>query len=108
MRRSRSRCNDVPQADPALTQSFEPRLVCQTLKIVADRAAEEPPELVGRMCIILPRRERGIARQTAEHEKPSIRAGDRGQTDFDAHSETPTARTGEIERPPDRPLFGQL
>ena len=64
----------------------------RSLKLLADGASEQSPELVGGMRIIGPGGERGIAGQASEDEQPCIGSGDRRQTGFDAHQETPTGR----------------
>jgi len=42
------------------------------MEVLADNRADEAPELVLRMSIVLGRRERGIARQAAEDEKACV------------------------------------
>src|SRR3954451_11251550 len=81
----------VPQPDAPFCQSRQPGVVRETVQRFADRASEQAPELIGRMRVILARRERGVAGQAAEHEQPRVGAGDRRQSGFDAHPETPTS-----------------
>ena len=95
----------MPRARQAARAAPHNRAPCSSSPIAAP---EQAPELVGRMRIITPRRERRVAGQAAENEQPRIGPGDRRQSGFDAHQETPTARRRENERPPRRPLLGQL
>ena len=91
--RAAGRGDHVPQADAAASASRSSRcVITEAVQLLADRAAEQPPELVGRMRIITPRGERRVAGQAAEHEQPRVGPGDRRQSDFDAHAITPTAR----------------
>ncbi len=59
---SAGRSDDVPQAYTPFGQPLEPPIIIQRLQLFADRCAEQPPELVGRVSIITPRRERCVAR----------------------------------------------
>src|SRR6185369_694762 len=79
------RSDDIPQADAALAQPIEPPLIIERLKVFADRRTEQPPELVGGMRIVTPRRERCVSRQAAEDEQGCIGACDWRKAEFDAH-----------------------
>src|SRR5690242_10828870 len=78
------------------------------MELFADHIAEEAPELVRRVRIILPRGERRVSGKAAQDEQSGVASCDGRQTDFDAHAETPTATPRAIERAPRRPLLGQL
>jgi len=79
------RSDDVPQADATVAQPLEPPVVLQRLQFLADRRAEQPPELVCGVRVITPRRERGVSRQAAEYEQCGVGAGDWWKAEFDAH-----------------------
>ena len=87
------RGNDVPEADPALRKPSKPPFIIERPQIFTDRYAKESPELVGRMRIIAPGSKRRITGKASKNEQPGIGRGDRRQSDFDAHQETPTAST---------------
>ena len=78
------RSDDVPQADMAVGEARQPRLIIQRTKLFAEHAAQQPPELIGRMRIILPGRKRRVAGQAAQNKQPGVRARDGRQTGFDA------------------------
>src|SRR4051794_2761803 len=52
------RGDDVPQTDASIGKAGEPRLVGQGLQFLSNGAAQQPPELVGRMSIITAGRKR--------------------------------------------------
>src|SRR6185369_124027 len=79
------RSDDIPQADAPLAQPLEPPVIIRRLQVLANRRAEEPPELVGGMRIVTPRRERRVSRQAAENEQGCIGACDWRKAEFDAH-----------------------
>ena len=78
------RGDHVPQPDATCRKAFEPRVIGQRLQLFPDRAAEQAPELVGRMRIVTFGRERGVAGQAAEYELARVRPSDRRQSGFDA------------------------
>ena len=79
------RSDDVPQADAALAKPVYPPVIIQRLQFLADRRAEEAPELVGGVRIVTPRRQRCVSRQAAEDEQYGVGACDWRKAEFDAH-----------------------
>jgi hypothetical protein len=77
--------NDIPQTDAVRGEPFEAALVAERLQGLADHRAEQAPELVGRVSIITPGCERGVAGQAAENEQATIAARNGGKAEFDAH-----------------------
>ena len=62
------RSDHVPKADTPLREPLKPRFVGQRLKVLSDRASQQPPELIGRMSIITPGCKRRVAWKAAEDE----------------------------------------
>ena len=62
------RSDHVPKADTPLGEPLKPRFVGQRLKLLADRASQQPPELIGRMSIVTLGCKRRVAWKAAEDE----------------------------------------
>ena len=61
--------DDVPQADARPEQPVDPAVVVQRREIAAENGAGQLPELIARVRIITPLRQRAFARQaTADHD----------------------------------------
>ena len=83
--------DNVPQADTPTFQAVQPLPIFQLRQLFSDDFTKQAPELIGRMRIILPCGQRGIAGQASQDEKAHAREGDWWKAIFDAHKETPTA-----------------
>ena len=77
------RSDHVPQPDAALREPPEPSIIFEPLQILANRPAEQAPELVGGVSVIAPVRERDVARQAAEDDQPRVIARDWAKTSFE-------------------------
>jgi hypothetical protein len=74
--------DDVPKPDPVLDQPVETRRIGKLFEIFLDDPADQPPEDVSRMRVILPGGERCVSGQAAQDEQPRVFSGDRGKSEF--------------------------
>ncbi len=71
--------NHIPQADPGVLEDTQAHAVSERGEVRADRVADQPPELVLRMCVVTTGLERGPAGKTAEDQHAGVAPDDRRQ-----------------------------
>lgn len=68
--------NNVPKSNATMGKTTESLIVIERLQLLADGKTQQAPELIGRVRVIMSRRERGVARQAAKDEQSSVRSSD--------------------------------
>ena len=85
-------------ADAMRAQPGKPRLVGQGRQRLVQNRREQRPEVVARVRVVLPRRERGFARKTAEDQHARVEGEYRWQTPQARRCARPRRRVGRPTR----------